>query len=486
MRVSRAFWEAVRRKRCFVPRAAFGRRGLHLVLCALAHVPLAYGTGAGSSGQQPNTDPIGSMEAGLDLIFMHDGRPHAVPRKAASDFSQDGDARPVECDDGEHRCFVPEQQADLCPIIFAETKRCKCSESLRFLAAAQYDYSRHADYYLADTVMTLAWKFVRILPPEAYRIVYEQRASTSSMRRYAAVPDALLLVDSWPSLDGKSLQALKADGLHRTTWRLVLYPMAWRFFRLQMHEPLLRPGVLQPLVRGFIISPDVFSALLRKLDVAWCEGATPKQWCNRLRELLYTRHSFAQVGLPHRIKELVAKEATYYVAKDPSGWQVECKREGGGKLEPWPMELLPLGSMRGYGHGEEAFHACSRDIARFISEHYESVEYVEHEDNYDGYCDSDGSLVPTESSFNFRAYQDVRSAWYRAIRACVGDRPFDNTRLDECIIAHPHPTDSSSPWITVLEKYGMYGPLGAAPMPRYDPSGGRYNDYDFMLGCGCV
>ena len=103
-------------ERSFCSIGVIGRRSLYLVTWLLVILPSKTAAGAGSSGD----DPIASMESGLDLAFAVGSTRQVVPRKASSDFHAAGAARPVVCDDGESRCFVPESAAHLCPIIYSD------------------------------------------------------------------------------------------------------------------------------------------------------------------------------------------------------------------------------------------------------------------------------------------------------------------------------------------------------------------------------
>ena len=119
---------------------------------------------------------------------------HTVPRLASSDFRA-GDGAPVICDDAEYRCFVPDEMADLCPIIYSvkatSKKNSACSQQLLSTAACHHD-GKKSDCYVNDNFAVPAWRFVRPLPPAWYRVVYERKRGASP--KYGVVPVELLEV----------------------------------------------------------------------------------------------------------------------------------------------------------------------------------------------------------------------------------------------------------------------------------------------------
>ena len=151
-------------------RIAFGRQSLNLVACALGILPTVSGV---NPGQPQSNDPIASMENGPDLSFAVGDAMHTVPRLASSDFRA-GDGAPVICDDAEYRCFVPDEMADLCPIIYSvkatSKKNSACSQQLLSTAACHHD-GKKSDCYVNDNFAVPAWRFVRPLPPAWYRVV---------------------------------------------------------------------------------------------------------------------------------------------------------------------------------------------------------------------------------------------------------------------------------------------------------------------------
>ena len=231
--------------------------------------------------QPPNDDSITSLESG-DLVFtLNRGVRHRVPQYKAEDFLSIDGAPAVTCDGEEKRCFVPEHQRDLCPIVTCRA----CNESPVMMASTLGgDGSFH---YKDDrqNLHVLSWSLVRLLPREAYRIVFYRGRDMTP--RFGVFADPVLKhADSWLDLRTSLTSEYKkhtrdkrlaADDIH-----LVMYPMAWRFFRLRMHVPL--HGVaLAPPERTSEVEPAVHEALVSKLeDVAWCAGgARPaRAWCS--------------------------------------------------------------------------------------------------------------------------------------------------------------------------------------------------------------
>ena len=195
----------MRQKRLFCCSGMDGRRSLHLLACALGILPTVAGVDDGSPGDAPVDDPIASMEAGLDLTFTVGSTWHVVPRKASSDFHAAGAARPVVCDDGEHRCFLPNSPADLCPIVYSEkaltsSRNSACSHRLLSTHACYYKDSDKPSCYLSDhNKLVPAWRLVRLFPSECYRVVYERKRG--SLPAYASIPDELLRFDGYPDLE---------------------------------------------------------------------------------------------------------------------------------------------------------------------------------------------------------------------------------------------------------------------------------------------
>jgi len=114
--------------------------------------------------------------------------------------------------------------------------------------------------------LLLEWEFLKLLPPDLYRIVYTLRAEPG---RFRAVPEAKLCLDGYPAPSGKADDPDKAAGFSdRASLRLALYPNALRFFSAGLHEPLRAAGAwpttLQVLRRGFMLEPEVRRATRRE------------------------------------------------------------------------------------------------------------------------------------------------------------------------------------------------------------------------------
>ena len=90
-----------------------------------------------------------------------------------------------------------------------------------------------------ENPLLIEWSFLKLLPPDWYVIVFATNAG-----RYKRVPDAKLRLDGYPPVPRSPTDPERMAGFSDyKKLRLVLYPPAWRFFRLEMHVPLVQPGV---------------------------------------------------------------------------------------------------------------------------------------------------------------------------------------------------------------------------------------------------
>jgi len=223
--------------------ATFGR---YLVILLLARGSEA-ADDEESMAQQPGDDSIALMESGLDLVFNVGGKRTEVPRLDATDFHTATDATTIVCDNEEHRCYVPASRLHLCPIV-ATTKPPWCSDRMTLLGVTPLP-SDGGWLYKDDRKNTavLRWSLVNLLPTEWYRVAYERKRGSQPLM--AALPgDTSLPLGAWPPLQGAGAvsKATKQDGYAPESVRLVLYPPAWRFFRLRMDVPLRMPDALTP------------------------------------------------------------------------------------------------------------------------------------------------------------------------------------------------------------------------------------------------
>lgn len=240
------------------------------VLLTVLSVPPATGAAdAGSEGQQSASgtavkllidravEPTGSIGSGRSA------RQYTMTRRQASDFEAG-----VTCDDGEWRCFLVEQKDMLHSIV------------------ARAEGSRHA-----KNPLLLEWNVLRLLPPSYYHIVFIRSSGSVA---YAAIPEDALPIDGYPSVPANG-HALRSAGFNDIKQlRLVLYPPAWRFFELGLHEPLLAPGAwpTSTMVKqsGYELTSSPRDALQSKLTVACPVVGAAESWCPALWDALRTRH----------------------------------------------------------------------------------------------------------------------------------------------------------------------------------------------------
>ena len=110
--------------------------------------------------------------------------------------------------------------------------------------------------------------------------------------RYAAVPEAALRLDGYPSASDLKATGATASGLKPQSLRLLLYPMAWRFYSIGLDKLL---GESWPSTRGvqqsgFLLSAAARAALDAKL-ASHCPPSDPsKAGCTSLHTALRERH----------------------------------------------------------------------------------------------------------------------------------------------------------------------------------------------------
>jgi len=185
--------------------------------------------------------------------------------------------------------------------------------------------------------LLLEWEWLKLLPPDLYRIVYTLRAEPG---RFRAVPEAKLCLDGYPAPSGKADDPDKAAGFSdRASLRLALYPNALRFFSAGLHEPLRAAGAwpttLQVLRRGFMLEPEVRRALAAKLDAVAPSGGAP--WYTTLRAALRERHWPAGSSEPQPAVEAAAMPAV----PEPSSDLLAVIRRAARSVEPGRMILDP-------------------------------------------------------------------------------------------------------------------------------------------------
>lgn len=194
-------------------------------------------------------DPVASREAAVTL-------PHAT-----TDAFEDG----LECGDGEARCFVLTDKA----------------QSPDLLPSGVTRDNRNAQL--------LSWDSLKLLPPQWYEITFVVAAS-GRLRR---VPEAKLLLDSYPAAPSKTDPDYMAGFKTKADLRLVLRPNALRFYWGGLHEPLRAAGAWptapQVMRRGFELEASVMSALQTKLGALVAQpGAEP--WAADFAAALRSRH----------------------------------------------------------------------------------------------------------------------------------------------------------------------------------------------------
>jgi hypothetical protein len=131
--------------------------------------------------------------------------------------------------------------------------------------------------------LLISWDYLKLLPPAWYSIVVEMPGSNLVGRptRYMAVPEDRLKLDGYPG--SGEIGSL----------RLVLYPNAWRFFMMGLHEPMRAEGAwptaTQVMQRGFTLPEKTRDELAALLDVG-CPPGEFEGWCPAFREALLSRH----------------------------------------------------------------------------------------------------------------------------------------------------------------------------------------------------
>ena len=150
------------------------------------------------------------------------------------------------------------------------------------------------------------WEWVKLLPPDFYRILHVDTRSSGCFR---AVPESKLSVDGYPTPSSKADDPDKAAGFaNRESLRLLLYPNAFRFFWYELHEPLRAEGAwptaTQIMRRGFVLEPTVRAALGVKLSSAQGGGS----WFDGFRAALRERYWPVSQSVPQVVDGAAAAE----------------------------------------------------------------------------------------------------------------------------------------------------------------------------------
>ena len=172
----------------------------------------------------------------------------------------------ITCGDGEQRCFVLTEFAQLGLFLPTSIKKRDSENNL-----------------------LISWDYLRLVPPDWYSIAFVVKGGGT----FRAVPDAKLSLEDYPKASRSSRDPETADGFAtRKDLRLVLRPQALRFFWYGLHEPLVGPNAWPSaravMMDGFVLKPDIRAALAAKLSSIRADRDTP--WLSELRATLSRRH----------------------------------------------------------------------------------------------------------------------------------------------------------------------------------------------------
>ena len=207
-----------------------------------------------------------ALNAGRDAACSHGGQQITLSRWTRFDSS-------VQTDEGERRCYLLSEPNHLS----------------RFLPAALTRES-------SSCKLLPSWAWLRLLPPDFYRIVFELSATPGCFR---AVPDSKLLVDGYPSGSRSPTDPERVAGFAtQKDLRVVLYPNALRFFWAGLHEPLRADGAWptarQVMQSGYVLRCEVRNALADRLAAA----IPDTDWSARFRQEIRLRHWPAKQIVP--------------------------------------------------------------------------------------------------------------------------------------------------------------------------------------------
>ena len=228
----------------------------------------------------------------------------AIVLRPAAQESLDG----ITCGDGEERCFIFTEFAQIGLFLPASVKK------------------RHPENNLL-----LGWEYTALLPPDLYSIVYVKKGVPGVC---CAIPDAKLSLEDYPKASKSPRDPETAAGFaSRKDLRLVLRPQAFRFFWYGLHEPLLVPGAWptarQVMMDGYQLQPEARDALAGKLAAIPVDLSTA--WLTALRASLQRRYWPSAAGampLPTADAPPPAANAPPSAADAPSHAAVPSVAEG--------------------------------------------------------------------------------------------------------------------------------------------------------------